>query len=87
MVCIDTKGSHLIQETAARKLLRVNYPGEGRGSISSSSPLAATTTSWRDATPRAHRLVAADDGRVSAQPFPALPELIEYFANDKLHVA
>lgn len=30
VVCVDTKGQHLIRETAARKLLRLKYNGTGR---------------------------------------------------------
>lgn len=87
VVCIDTKGSHLIQETAARKLLRVNYPGEGpRLDIQFVSVGRYNDHLERRDSEGYTAWSLADDGRISAQPFPALPEVIEYVANDKLHV-
>lgn len=87
VICIDTKGSHLIQETAARKLLRVNYPGEGprldiqfvsvgRYNDHLEKRDSEGYTAWS----------LTDDGRISAQHFPALPELVEYVADDTVHV-
>lgn len=88
MVCIHTKGSHLIQETAARKLLRVNYPSEGpRLDIQFVSAGRYNDHLERRDSEGYTAWSLADDGRISAQHFPALPELITYIANDHLYVA
>lgn len=87
VVCVDTKGAHLVKETAARKLLRVNYPGQGprldiqfvsvgRYNAQLERRYSEGYTAWS----------LADDGRISANHFPELVQLISYIADDTAHL-
>lgn len=87
VICIDTKGSHLIQETAARKLLRVNYPGEGpRLDIQFVSTGRYNDQLERRDSEGYTAWSLTDDGKVTTQHFPELSRLVEYVADDALHV-
>lgn len=87
VVCVDTKGAHLVQETARRKLLRVNYAGEGprldirfvsTGRYNDDLELRDRDghTSWS----------LADDGRFVANHYEELSDLIKFVADDSLNL-
>lgn len=86
VVCVDTKGPHLVQETARRKLLKIRPPKEGvrldiqfvsAGSFNSDMELKSSTgfTSWS----------LGDDGRVRAVVLDSMESVVDALVDDSLH--
>lgn len=87
VVCLDTKGSFLIRETAARKLLRINYPGEGpRLDIQFVSTGRYNDQLEKRDSEGCTAWSLGNDARLRTQHFPDLGRLVDYIANDGLHV-
>jgi type III restriction enzyme len=87
VVCIDTKGPHLIRETAARKLLSISYPGEGpRLDIQFVSLGRHNERLERRDSEGCTAWSIAPGGEIQAQHFEELPGVVEYLADDKIHV-
>jgi len=83
VICVDTKGHHLIRETAARKLLRIKHSGEGRrldvqfvseGKFDDDLELRDPDgfTYWG----------LGDDGKVQARHYESLDELVKQLSDD-----
>lgn len=86
VVCVDTKGEHLIRETAARKLLSIKYPGVGRH----------LDVQFVSEGKYGDNLIRIDkdgytywglgaDGKTNAVPFDDLDALVKRLTDDKLN--
>lgn len=86
VICLDTKGQHLIQETAARKMLRINSDGKkprldvqfvstGRYDVNLSQTSKDGHTAWG----------LSDDGSVAVVHYESLDALVAYVVDDRLH--
>ena len=87
VVCIDTKGPHLIRETAARKLLSINYPGEGpRLDVQFVSLGRYNEQLERRDSEGCTAWSLSAGGTIQAQHYAELAEVVEYLADDSIHV-
>ena len=87
VVCIDTKGQHLVMETAARKLLKINYPGTGpRLDVQFVTPGRYSDTLEQRDSEGFSAWSLNDDGRISATHFGDLQDVVTFLLDDELHV-
>lgn len=88
VVCVDTKGTHLVHETAARKLLRIASPGvgprldiqfvsEGKFNVELERVDTEGFTCWS----------LGDDGKLRAHHFPELANVTKHLTDDAMHPA
>lgn len=86
VICVDTKGPHLVHDTARRKLLRIRPAGEGlrldvqfisSGKFDENLHQKSTTgfTCWG----------MRDDGNIRAETFEDLDTVVKYLVDDALH--
>jgi len=88
VVCGDTKGTHLMHETAARRLLRIAPPASGpRLHIQFVSQGKFNADLVRVDTEGCTRWNLADDGKLRAHHFPELARLTEHLIDDSQHPA
>ena len=88
VVCIDTKGPHLVHDTARRKLFRirpgrsskrldVQFVSEGRWTDSLEQKTTSGFTAWG----------MGDDGTINALHFDDLKKLVSFLLDDTMHPA
>jgi len=88
VVCVDTKGTHLMHETAARKLLRIAPPESGaRLDIQFVSEGKFNVDLERSDTEGYTQWWLGDDGKLRAYHFADMERLVEHLIDDSLNPA
>ena len=86
VVCVDTKGPHLVQETARRKLLRIRPPSTGpRLDVQFVSAGAYDDKLVQKSGVGYTCLSLGDDGSIQAHAFNDMKDLVAYLLADENH--
>ena len=88
VICIDTKGPHLVHETARRKLLRIRpAPGGPRLDVQFVSKGKYSDNLEQKSTSGYTCWALGDDGTIQAVSFGELDAVVTYLTDDKSHPA
>jgi type III restriction enzyme len=86
VICVDTKGPHLVQEAARRKLLRIRPAGEGlRLDVQFISSGKFDDNLHQKGTAGFTCWGMRDDGNIRAETFEDLDAVVTYLVDDALH--
>lgn len=86
IVCVDTKGAHLVHETARRKLLRIRPAKEGRRlDVQFVSKGKYDETLDQNHTGGFTCWGMGDDGTIQAAHFDAMDAVVNHLVDDELH--